>query len=220
MSVAWKFHAHRRALLVVLAVLLWSFLADAQSDPLHIWAGNLNHDTAQKWVSAHLDQEQKDIDRLLAAKGPHTIANTLQPYDDAQNELAVAGQEAYLMYAVAPAKDVRDAGQALAEKVNQVATALTLNQDVYHALAAVDLSAADATTKHYMERTLLEYRLAGVDRDAATRAEIKKKFDLTTELGLKFGRNVQENVNHVVVKDKSELAGLPADFISAHRADK
>ncbi len=68
-----------------------------------------------------------------------------------------------------------------------------------------------------MERTLLEYRLAGVDKNAATRAKVKKLQDHITEAVLNFGRNVQENPNHVVVKDKAELAGLPADFISAHQ---
>jgi thimet oligopeptidase len=68
-----------------------------------------------------------------------------------------------------------------------------------------------------MERTLLEYRLAGVDKDAATRALVKKLQDHITEAALNVGRNVQENPNHVVVKDRAELAGLPADFISAHQ---
>ena len=42
--------------------------------------------------------------------------------------------------------------------------ALSLNQDVYRALGAVDASAEDAATKYYLERTLLGYRLAGGDR--------------------------------------------------------
>jgi len=188
----------------------------AQSDPLHIWVGKLDRAAAEKWVADHLAQEQKYVDELLAVKAPRTIENTLRPFDNAQNELGVAGSEAYLMFAVAPQKDVRDAGQALAQQVQQANTVLYLNPDVYRALAAVDISSADPATRHYMERTLLEYRLAGVDKDAATRAEVKKKQDHITEAALKFGRNVQENPNHIVVKDKSELAGLPADFIAAH----
>ncbi len=44
-----------------------------------------------------------------------------------------------------------------------------LNPDVYHALQAVDATKADAATKYYLEHTLLEYRLSGIDKDAATR---------------------------------------------------
>jgi thimet oligopeptidase len=201
---------------LAVAIVLMPAPSDAQEDPLHIWVGKLDRGTAEKWVGDHLDREQKYLDQLLAVQGQRTIENTLRPFDDAQNELNVAGSQSYLMYALAPQKEVRDAGQALVQKVQQAASALALNQEVYRALVAVDVSHADSATRHYMERTLLEYRLAGVDKDATTRAEIKKRFDHITEAQLKFGRNVQENPNHVVVKDKSELAGLPADFVAAH----
>ena len=202
----------------LLASLFSADRARAQDDPLHLWVGKLNAANAEKWVNGHLDQEKKDIDALLAVKGARTVRNTLVPFDDAQNELSLAAAEAFLMYGVAPQKEVRDAGQALAQKANQAQNEVSLNQTVYKALVAMDISAADPATKHYVERTLLEYRLAGVDKDDATRAEIKKKLDYITETALKFGRNVQENVNHVVAKDKSELAGMPDDFIANHPA--
>ena len=204
-----------------LLLMFTSLHSMAQDDPLHIWVGKLDRSGAEKWVQAHMAQEQKYVDILLAVKGPRTLENTLRPFDDAQNELTVAGAEAYLMNAVAPEKEVRDTGQSLAQQVQEATTALSLNQDVYRALTAVDVSTADPAVRHYMDRTLLEYRLAGVDKDAATRAEIKKLQDRVNGEALKFGRNVQENVNHVVVQDKSELAGLPADFLAAHspRAD-
>ena len=192
----------------------------AQNDPVHIWVGKLNGAGEEKWVGAHLTQEQKYTDELLAVKGPRTIENTLRPFDNAQNELSLAGFEAYLMYAVATDKEVRDAGQALAQKVQEVNTALALNQDVYKALSALDVSGADPATRHYVERTLLEYRLAGGDKDAATRAEIKKRLDHITDEALKFGRNVQENPNFLAVKNKDELKGLPADFVEAHKPEK
>ncbi len=218
-------HQRSRAAVRSFLIVLWIGLflifvlprSFAQNDPLHIWVGKLDRGGAEKWVGEHLAKEQKDVDELVAVKGQRTIENTLRTFDEAQNELGIAGSEAYLMYAVAPQKDVRDAGQALAQKVQQANTVLYLNQDVYRALAAVDLSTADAATRHYVERTLLEYRLAGVDKDAATRAEVKKRQDHITEAALNFGRNVQEHPNHVAVKDKAELAGLPADFISAHQ---
>lgn len=220
MSFRQRFELIRRSYLaVVSAIWLLMFtspLAIAQDDPLHIWVGKLDRSAAEKWVRAHLAEEQKYVDVLLAVKGPHTLENTLRPFDDAQNELIVAGAEAYLMSAVASEKEVRDAGQSLAQQVQEANTALSLNQDVYRALTAVDVSTADPAARHYMDRTLLEYRLAGVDKDAATRAEIKKLQDRVTGEALKFGRNVQENVNHVVVTDKSELAGLPADFLASH----
>src|ERR1700745_2435090 len=95
------------ALLLVAFLGLLAFPSEthAQDDPLHIWVGKLDRPAAEKWVGAHLTQEQKYVDVLLAVKGLRTIENTLRPFDDAQNELTVAGAEAYLMYAVASQKE-------------------------------------------------------------------------------------------------------------------
>jgi thimet oligopeptidase len=209
---------HLSAILTIFALLFFCALtpAFAQDDPLHIWAGKLDRPGAEKWVANHLAREQKFVDELVSVKGARTIENTLRPFDNAENELSIAGAEAYLMFVLASQKDVRDAGQELAQKVQEANTVLSLNQDVYRALKTVDVSAADPATRYYMERTLLEYRLAGVDKDTATRAEIKKMQDHITEQALKFGRNVQEHPNHISLHDKSELAGLPDDFIAGH----
>ena len=53
-------------------------------------------------------------------------------------------------------------------------------------------SPADPATRHYLERTLLEYRLAGVDKDDATRAKIRALQDKLTSLTLTFGRNIAD----------------------------
>src|SRR6202000_543597 len=58
------------------------------------------------------------------------------------------------------------------------------------------------------------------DKDEATRNRIKELQDKATMLALSFGRNVQENVNTVVVEDPSELEGLPQDYLQAHQADE
>jgi thimet oligopeptidase len=59
-------------------------------------------------VNARLAAVKADIDKVTAVKGDHTVANTVRPYDDAQNELTLAGSEAYLMYAVGDAAPLRD----------------------------------------------------------------------------------------------------------------
>ena len=73
-----------------------------------------------------------------------------------------------MLDSVHPEKEVRDKAQALTQKVSEIGL-LSLNQDVYRALSAIDLESADSATRHYLERTLLQYRLSGVDRDGATR---------------------------------------------------
>ena len=80
----------------------------------------------------------------------------------------------------------------------------------------MEMSAADPATAHYVSQTLLNYRLAGVDKDDATRAHLRELSDQATELSLTFAKNVQENVNRVLLEDTAELAGLPEDYIRNH----
>ncbi|HTC42586.1 MAG TPA: M3 family metallopeptidase, partial [Candidatus Acidoferrales bacterium] len=96
-------------------------------------------------------------------------------------------------------------------------TAISLNPAIYHALADLDVSKADAATQYYVKRTLLEFRLAGVDKDGATRARIQALSDELAKLGTEFERNIQDSQIKVTVKNRAELNGLPDDYINLHK---
>lgn len=182
----------------------------------HLWEGKLDAATIEARIDRQLGRAEAAITQLLAVKEKRTVANTLAPFDDAIKNLDTAANQAQFMQGVHPDSAVRDRAQAMVRKVNAAQTALSLNQPVYRALAAVDASEADSATRYYINRQLLEFRLAGVDRDKATRNHIKKLNDEITKLGSTFQRNVQEDVRKITIKDRGELDGLPADFINRH----
>jgi thimet oligopeptidase len=189
----------------------------------HAWslanAAEVTPEALESWVAARLEAHKGSLDRLLQAKEP-TLESAWRPYDDAVAALSQSGSECGLLDSVHPSKPVRDKAQQLAQRVAEAATALSLNQEVYRALAAVDASNADDATRHYVERTLLQYRLAGVDKDEPTRAKLRELQDKATLLSLTIGRNVQEGANKVEITDLSELEGLPEDFRKHHPADE
>src|SRR3984893_12301533 len=187
------------------------------SKDLHAWEAGDDPAALDAWVREHLRRADADIARLVAVKGARSVGNTLRPYDDAANELILSVAQSSVMYGVGATKEFRDKAQALTQTANAAYTALNLNQAVYRALAAVP-TPSQAATRHYLEHTLLEYRLAGVDKDDATRARIKALQDKITELGLAFERAVHDDVRTVVV-DKSHLDGLPADYLASHAPD-
>ena len=189
-------------------------------DPLHIWVGNPDAAKARAWADAHLAAAQAHVDALLAVKGTRTVENTLRRFDEAQREMDLAGSGAGLLTNASPNKELRDVGDEVSQKVSAQATALSLNPEVYHALQAVDASKADAATKYYLEHTLLEYRLSGIDKDAATRERVRKLSDELTVEVLHFQRNIAESQGKVVVKNAAELDGLPADYIARHPAGR
>jgi thimet oligopeptidase len=207
------------------AVLLRLPLAPAQTptlpatpDPLHAWAEGNEPATLETWVSQRLDEEKADVEKLIAVTGPRTIENTLRPYDDAINTLTIAGDNAFLLYSLADAPNLRDKAQALTNKISSAATDLSLNQRVYAALAAIPLPANDPATRHYLERTLLQYRLSGVDKDEATRKQIRALQDKITDLTLAFGRNIADGTLNITAT-RAELDGLPTDYIARHKPD-
>lgn len=191
-------------------------------DPLHAWVGATSPASLTAWVGDRLAAEQKDLDAVMAVKGAHTVENTVRPFDDAQNELAIAGDQSFLLYSLADGADMRDKAQAELNRISSAATDLSLNQGVYRALAMVPLPAGtskdDLATKHYIERTLLEYRLAGVDKDEATRTKIHALQDKITAVSLTFGRNIANDVKKVSAT-RQELDGLPADYVARHKAN-
>lgn len=204
--------------LVLAVAALAGQLPAQQIDPLHAWVQAKDPATLQGWVQQRLAAEKADIDKLVAVTGPRTVENTLRPYDDAQNELAVAGDNAYLLFSLADTAPMRDMGQKMTAEISAAATDLSLNPQVYRGLAAVSLPAQDPATRYYLEHTLLEYRLAGVDKDEATRAKIHALQDKITNLTLAFGRNVADGTLKITAT-RAELDGLPADYIARHKPD-
>jgi len=197
-------------------------IADAvsASKDLHAWeaGGAASAPALGKWVDARLAAYQAAIAALLAVSEPRTSDNSLRFYDMAIEQLNLAGAQAGVLNSVVPDKAVRDQAQDDAQRVSMAGSALSLNRAVYDALAAIDLEGASPATKHYVERTLLGYRLAGVDKDQATRDHIQALHEKATRLSLEFSRNIQEG-GKTIEASMDELNGLPADYLARHPAN-
>jgi thimet oligopeptidase len=197
-------------------------LSVQESEGLHPWSeagptkGLVDAAGLENWVRGRLAWQQQQIDAILAVTGDKTLENTLRAYDNAVATLSAAGSLASLLDSVHPDKAVRDKARELTQAVAEAATALSLNQGVYRALAAINMASADPATTHYVSQTLLNYRLAGVDKDDATRAHLRELSDKATLLSLTFAKNVQENVNRVELTNATELDGLPEDYVRNH----
>ncbi len=191
--------------------------AQAAPSQATFWSAKPSAAEFERLENDRLATAQKALDRLLAVKGARTFENTLRAYDDAVLALDTAAYQAGLLEQVHPDTAYRDKATEMKRKVSAAATALSLNADVYRALSALDMSKADAVTRHYVERQLLEFRLAGVDKDEATRGRIKELRDHLTELTSKFERNIADDKKTVLVDSAKELDGLPEDYITRHQ---
>ena len=206
--------------LAVLCLLAAVSIASAQSAMQPpIWASKPDAAGFEKMVNDDLAAAQTAIGQVTAVKPPRTIENTLSPFDEAERQLNAASYIAGFMEQVHPDAAFRDKATEMVRKASAAQTALALNHEVYEALAGLDVSHADAATRYYVKRTLLEFRLAGVDKDEATRAKLKKLNDELTEEQSGFDRNISDDQKKVEVTDAKELDGLPQDYIDHHKPD-
>src|SRR5580692_689927 len=182
-----------------------------------LWSTRPDVAAFEKMENDRLTAAQTAVDQVVSAKGPRTISNTLAPYDEATRQLNAAAYFSSLMQQVHPDAAFRDHATAMTTKASSAATAMSLNRDVYKALATLDVSKADAATRYYVERQLLEFRLAGVDKDDATRERLHELQNKLTDDQSAFDRNITDDVRTVEVADVAELDGLPQDYIDHHK---
>jgi thimet oligopeptidase len=156
------------------------------------------------------------IARMIAARGMRTLENTLVPYDEALRNLNLAGSQCGLVQQVHPDQATRDVAEKESQELSAYATELSLDRKVYDALGALDLSGMDGPTRYYVTRSLRDFRLAGVDKDDATRARIRALSDTLVLIGQEFGRHIREDKSSVTCT-AAELDGMPADYVSAHK---
>ncbi len=185
-----------------------------------IWSTQPDVAAFDQIENARLAGAERSIEGIVAVKGPRTIGNTLSNYDEAVRQINAALYFSSLMEAVHPDAAFRDRATAMTRKASAAQAALSLNREVYQALTAVPLSQADPAAQYYLRRQILEFQLAGVDKDDKTRARLKALNDELTEEQSAFDRNINDGEKQVEVRDASELAGLPRDYIDSHKPGK
>jgi thimet oligopeptidase len=153
--------------------------------------------------------------KLHEAEGARTRDNTLLPFHEIQLALAGPSQRAGLFSEVHPERPIREAAEAVIQELSAFATELSHDQGLFRALAAVDAASLEPDARRYLEHALRDFRRAGVDKDEATRARLKKLAEEAVVLGQTFDRAIREDVRHVKLRPE-QLDGMPADYRAAH----
>ena len=185
-------------------------------DNAPFWTGKPNAAQFKERQEKRLAAAKSATDKLLAVKGKRTIENTLVPFDEISRQLDMAGSQSGLIEEVSPDSATRATAEAMSQDISKFVTDLSLNRQVYDALSALDTTSMDAETKYYVQKSLRDFRLAGVDKDQATRDKVKKLNEELVLIGQEFGRNIREDKSTVTCLP-AELEGLPQDFVDRHK---
>ncbi|WP_031239311.1 M3 family metallopeptidase [Asticcacaulis sp. AC466] len=186
------------------AFLAQSHLTDTTADAI----------TARGNATLALANEAKAA--LEARKGPATLVDDFAAFDTLSLILSDGSSELYLVSQTSPIKAVRDAAEAILPKISDLATAVSLSRPIYDRLAAIPTAGLDAKTRFSLDKMLTNYRLAGVDKDDATRARVTALQTEITETGILFAKNIRDDTGDIALKPE-DLAGLPQDYITAHK---
>ena len=163
------------------------------------------------------------VDALRDAPPGDRVA--LELWNDVQIALACAGAAASLFSEVHPDAERRDQAEEGLQRVQAMTTELMLDTSVYAQLASLDEQPgafggdddADAA-RRVLERTLRDFRRAGVDQDEAVRARLKEIAARETELEQQFARSIRDGrrTTHVPA---AAVDALPEDWRAAHPVD-
>ena len=188
----------------------------SSADNAPFWTGNPSATQFKARIEHRLAMAKTALDRMLLVKGTRTLANTLAPYDEVSRQLDMAASQSGLMEEVSPDSATRATAEELSQEISKFVTEMSLNRKLYDAISAMKLTGADSETQYYVEKTLRDFRLSGVDKDEATRDKIKKLQEELVLVSQEFGRNIREDKSSITCT-AAELAGLPQDFIDRHK---
>jgi thimet oligopeptidase len=177
----------------------------------------LGGDPARFTAAAREAMERAKVaaDRLRALPPGVPAEQALAAWDEASSALGDASAQASVARNAHPEAAMRAAAEACEQELDGMATRLSLDRALFDVLAACDPLGLDDASRHFLQRTLRDFRRGGVDRDEATRARIQALSDELVRIGQEFSRNIREDVRHVLV-EPSELSGLPPDYVRSH----
>ena len=189
--------------------------AASSTGPPLFYTGKPDAAAFRTLCEGELQTARGSLDKMLAVKGKHTIANTLDPYNLVMLHADNAASYSSLMESVHPDSAFRAGAETLTQEASKFAEELKLNRAVYDALKAVDVSKATPTTKYFVSKTLRDFRLAGVDQDDAARKRIAAMREELVLVSQDFDRNIRNDSRKIQVTP-AELEGLPEDFVKSH----
>ena len=179
-------------------------------------------DHAREWVESRtregLATVRELVDELRSAP-PTEALPTLRVWDEVSLQLSNVSAVGSLWANVHPLEDVRTSCEQAQVEADRLATELRQDRALYDVFAALDPEGLDVAASRLLEKTLEDFRRAGVDRDDATRARLAEINERLTTLNQDFSRTIRDDVRTVRVTPE-RLDGMPGDWLDAHPADE
>jgi thimet oligopeptidase len=175
-------------------------------------------------LTARCEQEEGLFREQLATLEAYPDTPMIDEYyrslDSLYASIGTVSNYASSLSNVHPDEELRSAGEACVQLLAKVNTDMGLSRSLYEAVSNIDLADADEATRFSVEKLLLSFRLAGVDRSEEARERIRALNDEILAVGQEFDRNIREDVRYLELESVDDLAGLPEDYVAAHQPNE
>lgn len=170
------------------------------------------HCDKQIQLANEIKQELENLAR------PYSISRVLKPFNQLEIMVGDLYSKAQLYEAVQPREEFREVASQCKQLAANLISDISLSPDIFRIISAVDLSRANPQTRRYVEITVTEFTLAGVNREAQTRVRVRELNRELEQLEREFLRNIREDVRYLSLFNADDLVGLPKDYIEARQA--
>lgn len=144
-------------------------------------------------------------------------ADLLAAYDDLYALSGTTFVEAMTIKNVNRDAAIRKAAEDCQQRSSELNNKLNMSRPIFERLQAVERAGVAPELRYTVARQIDNYRRSGVDRDEATRKRIEELQNAITQTTLEFERNINDDARVVKLRP-DELAGLPKDYLDAHKA--
>ena len=155
--------------------------------------------------------------KLLADAAVPTWENFVQPFEDANEQLARAWGQVGHLNMVMNGPELREVYNANLPKVTQYYAELSQNLALYRKYKAIHdgsaYAALNAEQKKVIENELRDFRLGGAELPEEKKARFMAIQEELSDLTSKFSDNLLDATNAYtcVIEDEKEISGIPAD---------
>jgi len=218
--------------LLILSLALLAGCSERSSEPEKAPAAE--KEAAVEWAkptdaeaASYIKECQRDYEQVVAQLAD--FADSKKTYDTAALLSAINGMDMLIdhqmnlasLYAnVHPNAELRTTAEACEQQFVTLISELSLSRPFYERVAAIDLTQIDDLDKRFVNHMLKDFRRSGVDKDDATRQQIKQLNEEINLIAQTFDKNIRDGAKKLVLNSVDDLKGLSQDYIDSHKPNE
>ncbi len=175
-----------------------------------------------EYVNFSIENANELIGKIKVVKAP-TLENTFIAYDDAQNILSKANNNAFMLYWSSTDSITRAKGLEYSKKIDSVNTVINSDKELFSQFEKFskteDYKALQGHRKLFVDDILQSFMLSGVNLDEKKLAIFKKLKADISDLSSQYSINMNTAKEVLKINEKG-AEGLPEEFKNTYRTDK